>query len=405
MNPNSSDFRFAQDEIDDILREFAPSAKKSAEDVAPSPLSDEETASVSKEAEAVHPAEKAADGLTPEGWEEKPPHDFHAAPVPVRSRRPIRPVKLAALILAGFLGAVCLLSLTLRRYDIDYQGEHLLLFSFTRSARRAVEQAGKPLADTDYLVETAVSPMNTQVLVRTEFEVTLTADGETVTRTLPSGATPEEVLAAFGKTLDADDRFSLDGPLYADCSLVLNRVERREETYEEEIPSPIDDQTQPELGTETLEALGRPGLRMVTAWRTYVDGVIESVEEITSETISEPTVTVRYSAQPIRGQGEGVPSDAVEIFIGEATAYCIPGGTTATGKRVQKGYVAVDPRRIPLGTRLYIQSLDGSPDYGYCEAQDTGGAVNGDIVDLYFYSVDECYSWGRRAVRIYVLAD
>ena len=94
MNPNSSDFRSAQDEIDDILREFGPSAEKEKEPETPAPLMEEEPTSLPLEAQATPPAEKAEDDLSSQTWEEKPPHDFHAAPTPVRSRRPIRPVKL-----------------------------------------------------------------------------------------------------------------------------------------------------------------------------------------------------------------------------------------------------------------------------------------------------------------------
>ena len=46
---------------------------------------------------------------------------------------------------------------------------------------------------------------------------------------------------------------------------------------------------------------------------------------------------------------------------------------------------------------------DGKFVYGYCTAEDTGGAITGNIVDLYYDTMDECYAFGRRNVNIYIL--
>lgn len=71
--------------------------------------------------------------------------------------------------------------------------------------------------------------------------------------------------------------------------------------------------------------------------------------------------------------------------------------------RAAWGRVAVDPRVIPLGTRMYIETADGSLIYGYAVAADTGGAIKGNIVDLYFNTYQECVNFGRRAVKVYIL--
>jgi 3D (Asp-Asp-Asp) domain-containing protein len=73
------------------------------------------------------------------------------------------------------------------------------------------------------------------------------------------------------------------------------------------------------------------------------------------------------------------------------------GGTTASGKKAQVGRVAVDPRVIELGTWLYIE------DYGLCQAADTGGAIKGNKIDLYMNSESECYEWGIRHKKVYIL--
>lgn len=80
----------------------------------------------------------------------------------------------------------------------------------------------------------------------------------------------------------------------------------------------------------------------------------------------------------------------------EATAYT-GGGTTASGLAAKVGRVAVDPKVIPLGSELYISG------YGYCTAADTGGAIKGNIVDLYFNTYSECVNFGRRNVTVYFI--
>lgn len=90
------------------------------------------------------------------------------------------------------------------------------------------------------------------------------------------------------------------------------------------------------------------------------------------------------------------------------TAYNIfPGSTgyTASGTKARHGAVSVDPSVIPLGTNLYITSTDDWPDYGLATAEDTGGAIKGNKLDLFYDSYDTCVSFGRRATIVYVLED
>jgi len=86
-----------------------------------------------------------------------------------------------------------------------------------------------------------------------------------------------------------------------------------------------------------------------------------------------------------------------------ATAYYSGGGglngngITAIGLRAKKGIVAVDPKIIPLGTRLYI------PGYGEALAADTGGWIKGSRIDLVFESLEDCYRYGRRKIKVYLV--
>ena len=92
-------------------------------------------------------------------------------------------------------------------------------------------------------------------------------------------------------------------------------------------------------------------------------------------------------------------------LICSTTAYTSGGqGKTASGRTVVRNpngisTVSVDPSVFPFGTIFYVEG------YGYAIASDTGSAINGNEIDLYFDSSSECYNWGRKAVKVTVLGD
>lgn len=79
----------------------------------------------------------------------------------------------------------------------------------------------------------------------------------------------------------------------------------------------------------------------------------------------------------------------------DAVAYHLQ-GKTALGIPVRKGVVAVDPKLIPLGTKLHV------PGYGPGVAADVGVSIKGRIIDLWFPSTAQARKWGRRTVVITV---
>jgi len=81
----------------------------------------------------------------------------------------------------------------------------------------------------------------------------------------------------------------------------------------------------------------------------------------------------------------------------ESTAYTFTGNKTATGVEPKQGVIAVDPKVIKLGSKVYVEG------YGYAIAADTGGAIRGNRIDVFFPTLRQCINWGRKAIRIYVL--
>ena len=249
------------------------------------------------------------------------------------------------------------------------------------------------------------------------------------------GGTVNEVLASLdlelheGVILSCDpDMLTYDGMTirltYANSEIVEYEevVAHETITYEDSSLSP---------GEEIVLSEGFDGLVRYTAQISYKNGV-EIGRTILSEEIvvkAENTVILRGVDRSVKEQENSGVSNyqqshtstlsqtAQNIVPGtnlkysqvldfQATAYyCEPyaWNTTFTGTEARVGAIAVDPNFIPLGTKMYIVSADGQYIYGYCTAEDTGGAIKGRIVDLYFNTYQECIDFGRRDVKIYVL--
>jgi len=118
---------------------------------------------------------------------------------------------------------------------------------------------------------------------------------------------------------------------------------------------------------------------------------------IVAEGIGEYTALSSVATKGIAGTLR-LASSALAMVATAYTAGCSGcSGTTASGRPAGHGVVAVDPRVIPLGTRMYI------PGYGHAVAGDTGGAIHGNRIDLGFNSNAEANQFGRRPITVYLI--
>lgn len=164
-------------------------------------------------------------------------------------------------------------------------------------------------------------------------------------------------------------------------------------------------------GRTKVIAAGSPGV--LEAWVQYDqrDGGAIHRSVLFSKVLRAPTKRVvaegigtsplgAFEAQSIARMAS-IAQSAMHTIQMIATAYTAGsaggGGMTAIGRPAGHGIVAVDPRVIPLGTRLYISG------YGYAVAGDTGGAIVGNRIDLGFDSLREALLFGRRDVTVYRL--
>ena len=167
------------------------------------------------------------------------------------------------------------------------------------------------------------------------------------------------------------------------------------------------DSNLPDYASRTISA-GRPGLRLITVRVVKRDGARPRRQRVASRILSKPRARIvfdgvgKYVALPTYAKrGFGSVSFLARRRRMIATAYT-PGcdgcsGITKTGIQAGHGIVAVDPRYIPLGTKLYV------PGYGRALAADIGGAIQGRRIDLGFDSLRAAQLFGRREIVVYVL--
>lgn len=114
--------------------------------------------------------------------------------------------------------------------------------------------------------------------------------------------------------------------------------------------------------------------------------------------VSKKKVVIANTSQPAASQSIEVSKMNVSRSLNsESTAYTFTGNKTATGIVPREGIIAVDPKVIALGSKVYVEG------YGYAIAADTGGDIRGNRIDVFFPTLRQCINWGRRVVRIYVI--
>jgi 3D (Asp-Asp-Asp) domain-containing protein len=138
-------------------------------------------------------------------------------------------------------------------------------------------------------------------------------------------------------------------------------------------------------GLERQQALNDAAVARLTRQATAAErrGAEESSGEATPIPVSAPAPAPAPT---------GPPSPGTRMTV-SSTGYCLR-GRTSTGIPTGWGVVAVDPAVIPLGTRMTI------PGYGEGVAADTGSAVRGAMIDVWFPTCAQALQWGRQLVTI-----
>ena len=241
------------------------------------------------------------------------------------------------------------------------------------------------------------------------FPVLISADGK-AHMLQTTGGTVSSILADAGITLSPEVLVypAADEPLTQGSDITVRRVEVRNEQVAESIPYESTTVNNPDLpyGQSRVAVAGQAGEKVTTFRVEYRDGEEYSRTSLSTEITRQPVTEVIEigTGGVVEYNGNVYPYSRVIQM--SATAYTTEhrkGARTASGTVARVGAVAVDKNVIPLGTRLFIRGSDGSFTYGVAVAEDTGSAIKGNKIDLYFNTYRECIQFGRQDVTVYVL--
>ena len=332
----------------------------------------------------------------------------------------------ALLTLILFLSMTALISQTaLATTYVIKDGDRVVTHtSFATDPAQVLGEAGVPLEEYDTYTTEAVEGASAITVNRAQ-RITVHYHGQT-TEVSSMGETAGQLLDRLDLEITGEDVVShgLEEMTFDGMVLTVDRVVTVRETFSAAVPHETrycDDATLPQ-GTEQTLISGLDGELLRTADITYVNGA-ETRRSILSETVQRMPVTevVAVGTAPIQEMAEDMPvigDGYISLPTGEvltythsdtvrATAYTHTDAgcdmITATGTMVHWGTVAVDPRYIPYGTRMFIVASDGSYVYGVATAEDCGGDIKGDRMDLYMPTYEQCREFGRRRCTLYFL--
>lgn len=334
-------------------------------------------------------------------------------------------IVIIAFVIAVSAGTAVFLSLK-KDVVINDDGKQIAVKTMKSTVGEVLEQNGITLRDVDYLstsLDSKLQKMKKNVInIKRAVPVYVQVDGQDLTLMTYKESVKETL--DDGKVvlgdLDKLEGASLFDDVESDMKLKVVRV--KEQDYTENLSVPFEvankENRHMDAGKENVLVEGKEGVREKKFKITLEDG-IEVARQLISDAIVVNPINkiIEYGTVLNHKTARGDVVRYQNVIDMRATAYTASlkdtgkspdhplFGITATGAKVKKGIIAVDPRVIPLGTKVYVEVAGSTPDYGFAVAADTGGAIKGDLIDLYFDDQSYVDSWGVKRVKVYILND
>ena len=342
----------------------------------------------------------------------------------MKTQTPSRTAKFKMIVILIIVAALSVGIYVYQANDVtlNVDGEVTELVSYSDTVQELLETEGVNFSERAFINVPLDSKIenNIEIIIRNPIPYTI-EDGKVLLETSSIYQTVGEVLADHEIALGKNDYTypELSEEIAPNDKIKIFRVTEEVEVVEFTIPfeEEVITNRNIDLGVEKVLQEGEEGIGRDYVKKIYLNGELayESIEK--EEIVREPVNHVKEKGSRdfiVTSRGDTRFSRSLTM---NASAYDLsfestgklPGdrgyGITASGTQARPGAVAVDPRVIPLGTRLYIESLDGSKDYGFAVAEDTGGAIKGNKIDLFFETSSEVRNFGRRNVKVYILGN
>jgi len=309
---------------------------------------------------------------------------------------------------------------------IHADGSQYVVRTMKTTVSEVLEQKGIQVGTYDYINLSLDSKLQkikiNEINIKRAVPVEVQVDGRQFTL-MTYKDTVKEALKDNAVVLSERDKLvgsKLDGKIAKDMKIQVIRVSEKVVSKKASVPYKVVKRpnSQMDEGKQKVAREGKEGIR-----EKLYKVVMEDGKEVARQLLKDGvmllpiTKIIEYGTIANFKTSRGDTVRFNKVLNMRATSYTAsyadtgkhPGdagfGITATGIRARRGVIAVDPRVIPLGTRVYVEGVGNTPDYGYAVAADTGGAIKGSIIDLYFDSSSTVSNWGVRRVKVYILTE
>lgn len=329
-----------------------------------------------------------------------------------------------------FMFVMMLYGTATKKVTVVVNGQENVVYTKQWDLKRLLDEQGVSVGEHDRLSAALDSKVKSgdRITIEHAKPIQLTADGETKTlytvqKTV--GSALNDLKIQVGDLDKVTPVIEADLPDNGEIQIV--RVTKELEEVQEKIAYDVVKKNDPQLvkGKEQVVQEGQEGLLVKKKEKRFEDGKLvseevvdqkvqsESVNKIVAIGTKNPVVVLSASSPNLQEVTKSGVSFGVKQVINNVTLTAYSAGAASTGKssehpqygvtstgtRVTEGRtIAVDPKVVPLGWWVYIDGL------GFRRAEDTGSAVKGNIIDVYYDSNDYANRFGlKRGYTVYVI--